>query len=57
MILRRFNFNKINIITFLDLQNVFTRTNEWEYMYLSDGSKKMAYQYKQLAIGGITIEF
>ena len=57
MILRRFNFNKINIITFLDLQNVFNRSNEWEYMYLPDGSKEMAFQYKQLPIGGITIEF
>ena len=57
MFLRRFNFNKINLITFLDLQNVFDRSNEWEYLYLSNGSKEMALQYKQLPIGGIIIEF
>ena len=57
MFLRRFNFENINIITFLDLQNVFNRDNEWEYVYLSNGKKEMSYQYKQLPIGGITIEF
>ena len=57
MFLRRFNFNKINIITFLDIQNVFNRDNDWEYVYLPNGSKEMSYQYKQLPIGGITIEF
>ena len=57
MILRRFNFNKINIITFMDLQNVFDRINEWEKMYLEDGTTEMAHQYKQLTIGGIIIEF
>ena len=57
MFLRRFNFNKINLITFLDIQNVFNKNNDWEYVYLPDGSKEMSYQYKQLPIGGITIEF
>ena len=57
MILRRFNFNKINIITFLDLQNVFNRNNQWEYVHLPDGRKEMAYQYKQLPVAGVTIEF
>ena len=57
MILRRFNFNKINIITFIDLQNIFNRSNEWEKMYLEDGTTEMAYQYKRLTIGGIIIEF
>ena len=57
MILRRFNFNKINIITFIDLQNIFNRSNEWEKMYLEDGTTEMAHQYKRLTIGGIIIEF
>ena len=57
MILRRFNFNKINIITFIDLQNLFNRSNEWEKMYLEDGTTEMAHQYKRLTIGGIIIEF
>ena len=57
MILRRFNFKRINITTYLDIQNIFDRNNDWEYLYLPDGTKEMAYQYKQLPIGGITIEF
>ena len=57
MILRRFNFSKINITTFLDLQNVFDVSNEWDIVYLDDGSYEMSYQYKQLPVGGIIIEF
>ena len=56
MILRRFNFKKINITTFVDLQNIFDRNNEWDQVYLDDGTIGMAYQYKQLPIGGIIIE-
>ena len=41
----------------MDLQNVFDRSNEWEKMYLEDGTTETALQYKQLTIGGIIIEF
>ena len=57
MILRRFNFKKINITTFLDIQNIFNRDNEWEKIYLEDGTYTMSYQYKQTPIMGIIIEF
>ena len=57
MILRRFNFKRINITTYIDIQNVFDTNNEWEYLYLPNGKKEMAFQYKQLPVGGITIEF
>ena len=57
MILRRFNFKKINVTTFIDIQNIFDRSNEWEIMYLDDGTTDMSYQYKQMPIGGIIIEF
>ena len=57
MILRRFNFKRINLTTYLDLQNIFDRNNEWDRVYLDDGSYEMAYQYKQLPVGGIIIEF
>ena len=57
MILRRFNFKHINLTTFLDLQNVFNRDNEWERVYLDDGTYEMSYQYKQMPVGGIIIEF
>jgi hypothetical protein len=57
MILRRFNFKRINLTTYLDLQNIFDRNNEWDRVYLDDGTYKMSYQYKQLPVGGIIIEF
>jgi len=57
MILRRFNFKRINLTTYLDLQNIFDRNNEWDRVYLDDGTYKMSYQYKQLPVGGIMIEF
>jgi hypothetical protein len=57
MILRRFNFEKINLTTFLDFQNIFDRNNEWERVYLDDGTWEMSYQYKQMPVGGIIIEF
>jgi len=57
MILRRFNFKRINLTTYLDLQNIFDRNNQWDRVYLDDGTYEMSYQYKQLPIGGIIIEF
>ena len=57
MILRRFNFKRINLTTYLDLQNIFDRNNQWDRVYLDDGTYKMSYQYKQLPVGGIIIEF
>ncbi len=57
MILRRFNFKRINLTTYLDLQNIFDRDNKWDRVYLDDGTIKMSYQYKQLPVGGIIIEF
>ena len=57
MILRRFNFKKINLTTFLDLHNIFDKKNVWEKMYINDGTIKWALQYKQMPIFGIIIEF
>ena len=57
MVLRRFNFNKINLTTFLDIQNIFNRDNVWAIMYLEDGNTEMSYQYKQMPVFGLTIEF
>ena len=57
MILRRFNFKKINLTTFLDLHNIFDKNNVWEKMYLDNGSIEWAYQYKQMPVLGIIIEF
>ena len=37
-------------------EGIFDRNNEWDQVYLDDGTIEMAYQYKQLPIGGIIIE-
>ena len=57
MILRRFNFKKINLTTFLDIHNIFDRDNIWAIMYLEDGSTKISLQYEQMPVFGIIIEF
>jgi hypothetical protein len=57
MVLRRFYFRKINLVTFVDIQNVFDRDNPWDIVYYPDGTKATALQYRQLPVGGITLEF
>ena len=37
--------------------NIFDRNNVWEKMYIDDGTIEWAYQYKQMPVFGITIEF
>ena len=57
MLLRRFNFKNINLTTFIDIQNIFDRDNEWERVYLDDGTYEMSYQYKQIPVAGVIVEF
>ena len=45
------------LTAFLDLQNVFDRDNEWQRVYYDDGTYEMSYQYKQLPVAGMIIEF
>ena len=40
-----------------DIQNIIDRDNIWAIMYLEDGTTEMSYQYKQMPVFGITIEF
>ena len=57
MVLQRFNFKKINLTTYLDLQNIIDCNNQWERVYLGGGTYEMSYQYKRLPVGEIIIEF
>ena len=54
---QRFNFNKMNLVTFWDIMNVFNRNNPWETVYLEDGSTDMAWQFKTFPVGGVILEF
>ncbi|MCF7921881.1 MAG: TonB-dependent receptor [Candidatus Marinimicrobia bacterium] len=57
MLLQRFYFEKLNLVTFWDIMNVFNRDNPWEYVYNEDGTRDIALQFKTFPIGGITLEF
>jgi outer membrane receptor protein involved in Fe transport len=57
MVLRRFYFRSMNLVTYIDIQNVFDRDNPWDVLYYLDGRKDVALQYRQLPVGGILLEF
>jgi hypothetical protein len=45
------------MVIFYDFLNLFNKDNEWENLYLDDGTIKIAYQYKTIPTAGIVIEF
>ena len=57
MLQKRYYFKKVNMVTFWDFINILDKNNPWEYMYLDDGRRKMAWQFRTMPIGGIIIEF
>jgi len=57
MLQQRYYFEEVNMVAFWDFINILDKNNPWEYMYLDDGRKKMAWQFKTMPIGGIIIEF
>ncbi|MFL2982889.1 MAG: hypothetical protein ACJZ12_00685 [Candidatus Neomarinimicrobiota bacterium] len=57
MLQQRYYFNQINMVIFYDFLNLFNIDNEWENIYIDDGTIKKAYQYKTVPIGGVIIEF
>jgi len=57
MLQQRYYFDQINMVIFYDFLNLFNKDNEWENLYLDDGTIKIAYQYKTIPTAGIVIEF
>ncbi len=57
MLNRRYIFEKVNLVVFIDIQNVYNRDNIWDYSYTQDGKKEIIYQYKLFPVGGFTLEF
>ena len=49
--------NKINIISYLEIDNVFNTKNIWSYNYLDDGTTEETYQWGRMIIGGVMVEF
>ncbi len=57
LISRRIYLPKVNIVMFIDVQNILNRDNPWDLVYYHDGSSETALQYKQFPVGGVTLEF
>lgn len=53
----RFMFDGWNIVTYLDMMNVYGQENIWEYLYQNDGTVDQLNQFSFVPIGGITVEF
>jgi len=54
---QRYIFNKVNLVFYIDIQNVFNRDNIWDYTYNSDGSVSRVSQYSLFPVGGFILEF
>jgi len=49
--------SKFNIISYLEIDNVFNTKNMWSYSYLDDGTTETVYQWSRMIVGGVMIEF
>jgi outer membrane receptor for ferrienterochelin and colicin len=54
---RRFFFDTWNLVTFIEIENVYGQDNIWNYSYKDDGTKEEIYQYQTMPVGGLIIEF
>ena len=57
MFLQRWMLPKMNIVTYVDIMNIYDRNNIWDYAYSSDGTREEVWQYKTVPVGGVTLEF
>jgi len=49
--------NKINLITYLNIENIFNHPNIWNYSYQEDGTRDTIYQTGRMIVGGVKLEF
>ena len=54
---RRFMFGGWNMVTYLDIQNVYNRDNIWGVQYKENGKTEDVLQFRGFPIGGLAIEF
>ena len=54
---RRFMFKGWNMVTYIDIMNVYGRDNIWMYEYNGDGTREKILQFQVFPVGGVTIEF
>ena len=53
---RRF-FGKINLVTYLNIENLFNHPNIWDYSYKDNGDIETVYQVARMIVSGVAIEF
>ncbi|MCK4358665.1 MAG: TonB-dependent receptor [Candidatus Cloacimonetes bacterium] len=53
----RWFFDKLNIVSYLEIDNLFNTKNIWDYAYREDGTKEKVYQWGRMIVGGVMIEF
>jgi len=54
---QRYIFKKVNLVFYLEIQNVYNRDNIWDYTYNSDGTISRVSQYSLFPVGGFILEF
>ena len=53
----RWFFDKLNIISYLEIDNLFNTKNIWDYTYYDDGTREKIYQWGRMIVGGLMVEF
>ena len=54
---RRFMFDGWNIVTYLDMMNLYGQENIWGYVYQNNGGIDQMNQFSFVPVAGITVEF
>ncbi len=55
---RKFYFNSFNLITYIEVQNLFNRSNVYEYYWkYSSNSPAVNYDWQILPVFGVSAQF
>jgi len=54
---RRYFFKSWNLVTFIEIENLYNQHNIWDYSYEDDGDRETIYQFETLPVGGVVVEF
>ncbi len=54
---QRYIFKKVNLVMYIDIQNIYNRDNIWDYTYNGDGTISRISQYSLFPVGGFILEF
>ncbi len=54
---RRFFFGRTNLVTYLEVENLFDHKNLFKYDYTDDGERLEILQFRRFIVGGVVWEF